>query len=64
MQRFSLFAYIGLTDRLRRARGFLYNLASLLKLIRSERNDVLILENFLNDEEQEQFSKQKCGDCS
>jgi len=25
---------------------------------------VLILENFLYDEEQKQFSKQKCGKCS
>jgi len=33
-------------------------------LILSERNDVLILENFLCDQEQEQFSKEKCGKCS
>jgi len=37
MGRFCLFVYSGLTDRFRRARGFLYNLASLLKLIRSEK---------------------------
>jgi len=61
MGRFCLFAYTGLTDRFRRARGFLYNLTSLLKLIRSEKNNVLILENFLFDEEQKQSSKQKCG---
>jgi len=42
----------------------LYNLASLLKLIRSEKNNVLILENFLYDEQQKQFPKQKCGKCS
>jgi len=58
--RFCLLAYIGLTDRFRCARGFLYKFASLLKLIRSEKN-VLILENFLYDEEQKQFPKQKCG---
>jgi len=61
MGRFCLF---GLTDRFGRARGFLYNLASLLKLIRSEKNNGLILENFLYDEEQKQFSEQKCGKCS
>jgi len=64
MGRFCLFAYTGLTDRLRQARGFFYRLASLLKLIRSEKNNVLILENFLYDEEQKQFSNQKCGKCS
>jgi len=32
---FCLFAYTGLTDRFRRARGFLDNLASIIKLIRS-----------------------------
>jgi len=63
MGRFCLFAYAGLTDRFRHARGFFYKLASLLKLIRLEKN-VLILENFLYDEEQKQFSKQKCGKCS
>jgi len=47
MGRFYLFAYAGLTDRFRHARGFIYKLASLLKLIRSEKNNVLILENFL-----------------
>jgi len=64
MGRFCLFAYTGLTDRFRRERGFSYKLASLLKLIRSEKNNVLILENFLYSEEQQQFSKQKCGKCS
>jgi len=64
MGRFRLFAYIAQTDRFRRAREFLYNLASLLKLIRSEKNSVLILENFLYDEEQKQFSKHKCWKCS
>jgi len=65
MGRFCLFAYTtGLIDRFRRARGFLYNLVSLLKLIRTEKYNVLILENFLYDEEQKQFSKQKCGKCS
>jgi len=54
----------GLTDRFRRARGFLYNLASLLKNIRSEKNNALILENVFYDEEQKQFSKEKCGKCS
>jgi len=63
MGSFCLFAYTGLTDRFGRARGFLYNLASLLKLIRSEKNNVLIFENFLHDEEQKQFSKEKCGEC-
>jgi len=42
----------------------LYNLASLLKLIRSEKNNVLILEIFLYEREQKQLSKQKCGKCS
>jgi len=37
MGRFRLFAYTGLTDRFGRVRGFLHNLASLLKLIRSEK---------------------------
>ena len=64
MGRFCLIAYTGLTDRFRRGRGFLYNLASLLKPIRSDKNNVLILWNFLYDEEQKQFSKQKCGKCS
>jgi len=64
MGRFSLFAYTELTDRFRRARWFLYNLASLLKLIRSEKNNVLILKKFLYDEEQKQFFQQKCGKCS
>jgi len=64
MGRFCVFAYTGLTDRFRRARGILHNSASLLKRIRSEKNNVLILENFLYDEEQKQFSKQKCGKCS
>ena len=64
MGRFCLFAYTGLPDRFRRTGGFFYNLAILLKHIRSEKNDVLILENFLHDEEQKQFSKQKCGKCS
>jgi len=52
MGRFCLLAYTGLTDRFRHARRFFYKLASLLKLIRSEKNNVLILENFLYDEEQ------------
>jgi len=51
MGRFFLFACTGLTDRFRRARGFFYNFASLLKLIRSEKSNVLILEKFLYDEE-------------
>ena len=63
MGRFCLFAYTGLTDRFRHVRGFFYKLASLLKLIRSEKSNVLILENFLYDEEQRQFSKQKCVKC-
>jgi len=37
MGRFCLFTYDGLTDRFGRARGFLYNLASLFKLIWSEK---------------------------
>jgi len=61
MGRFCLFACTGLIDRFRHARGFFYKLASRLKLIRSEKNNVLILKNFLYDEEQKQFSKQKCG---
>jgi len=32
--------------------------------MRSEKNNVLILQNFLYDEERKQFSKQKCGKCS
>jgi len=64
MGRFCLFAYTGLTDRFGRTRGFSYKLASLLKLIRSEKSNVLILENILYDKEQKQFSKQKCGKCS
>jgi len=60
MDRFCLFACTGLTDRFR----LFYNLASLLKLIRSEKNNVVIMENFLYDEEQKQFSKQRCGKCS
>jgi len=63
MGRFCLFAYTGPADRSRRARGFLYHLVSLLKLIRSEKNDVLIVENFLYGEEQKPCSKQKCGNC-
>jgi len=54
MGRFCFFAYTGLTDRFRRARGSLYNLVSLLKLIRSEKTtkkNVLILEKFLYDED-------------
>jgi len=62
MGRFCLFAYTGLTGLYRR--GFFYRLASLLKLIRSEKNNVLVLGNFLYDEEQKQFSNQKCGKCS
>ena len=61
---FCLFVYTGLTNRFRRTRGFLYNLESLLKLIRSEKSNVLILEKFLQDEERKQFSKQKYGKCS
>ena len=64
MGRFCLFAYNGLSERFWHVRWFLYNLASLLNLIRTEKNNVLILENFLYDEEQKQFSKQKCGRCS
>ena len=63
MNRFCLCAYTELTDRFGRTRGFLYNLASLLMLIRSEKN-VLILDKFLYDEEQNQFFKQKCGKSS
>jgi len=61
MGKLCLFAYTVLTDRFGSARGFLCNLASLLKLIRSEKNNVLILENCLYDEEQKQFSKQNVG---
>jgi len=61
MGRVSLFVYTGLTDRFRRARGFLYNLASLLKLSRSEKNNVLVLENFLYNEDQKQFSNKSVG---
>jgi len=64
MGRYCLFAYTGLTDTFRRVRGVFYKLASLLKIIRSEKNNVLILEKFLYDEEQKQISKQKCGMCS
>jgi len=61
MGRFCLFAYTGLTDRFRLVRGFFFNLARLLELIRPEKNNVLILEKILYDQEQRQFSKQKCG---
>jgi len=64
MGRFCLFAYTGLTDRFGRARGFLCNLESLLKLIRSEKKQRVDLGKFLCDDEQKQFSKQKCGKCS
>jgi len=64
MGRFCLFAYTGLTDRFRRAPGFLYNLVSLLKLIRSEKNNVLILENFLYDEEQKSNFPNKNVGCA
>jgi len=64
MGRFCLFAYTGLTDRFRCAHGFLYNFASLLMLIRPEKNNVLILEIFLYDEEQKQFSKRNYGKSS
>jgi len=63
MGRFCLFAYTGLTDRFRHARVFLQvSKSSQAHPIR--KNNVLILENFLYDEEQKQFSKQKCGKCS
>jgi len=39
-------------------------LRACLRLIRSEKNNVLILEKLLYDEEQKQFSKQKCRECS
>jgi len=61
MGRFCLFAYNGLTDRFRRARRFLYNLASLLELIRSEKNNVLILKKFLYDGEQSNFPNKNVG---
>jgi len=32
--------------------------------MRSEKNNALILENFLYDQEQKEFSKQKRGKCS
>ena len=64
MGRFCLFAYTGLTDRFRHARVFFYKLESLLKVIRSEKNNVLILENFSYDEEKKQFSKYICRKCS
>jgi len=64
MGRFCLVAYTGLTVGLKRARGIFFNLASLPKLIRSEKNNVWTLENFLYNEEQKQFFKQKCGKCS
>jgi len=48
MARFCLFAYTGLTDRFGRVRGFLHNLASLLKLIRSEKKQRVDFEkNFI-----------------
>jgi len=61
MGRFCLFACTGLTGRFRRGHSFFYSLASLLKLIRSEKGNVLISEKFLYDEEQKQFSKQNVG---
>jgi len=61
MGSFCLFAYTGLTDRFRRARGFLHNLSSLLRHIRSEKNNVLILKNFLYDEEQRNFPNKNVG---
>jgi len=57
MGRFCLFAHAELTERFRRARGFLYNLASLLKLIRSEKKRVDFWK-ILQIEEQKRFSKQ------
>jgi len=63
MGTFCLFAYTGLTDRFRRARGFLYNLASPLKLIRSEKNNVLILENFYMMKNKSNFPNKR-GKCS
>jgi len=63
MERFCLFVYTGLTDRFRRARGFLYNLDSLL-YAHPIRKNVSILEIFLYDKEQNQFYEQKCEKCS
>jgi len=47
MDRFCLLIYTGLTDRIRRARGFFYNLVSLLKLIRSEKKGVDFVKFFI-----------------
>jgi len=43
------------------ARGFLYNLASLLKLIGSQRNNLLVSEIFQYDNEKKHLPKRKCG---
>jgi len=63
MGRFCLFACTGLTDRFRRARVFL-QLSKSPQAHPIRKNNVLILEKFLYDEEQKQFSTQKCGKCS
>jgi len=63
MGRFCLFAYTGLTDRLRRVWVFV-QLSKSSQAHRIRKNNVLILEKFLYDEEQKQFSKQKCGKCN
>jgi len=59
MGKFCLFAYTGLTERFRRARVFFYNFASLLKLTRSEKINVLILEKFLCEERTKAISQTK-----
>ena len=64
MDRFCIFAYTGLTDSFGRASGFLCNLASLLKLIQSDKKQRVDFGKYLYDEKQNQISKQKCRKCS
>jgi len=60
MGRFCLLTYTGLTDRFRRASGFLYNLANLFNFIRLEKKQHVDFGNFSYDEEQKHFSQEKC----
>jgi len=58
MGRFCLFAFTGLTDRFRHARGF-FTTQHVLSRSSDQKKNVLILENFLYDEEQKQFRNKK-----
>jgi len=61
MGRFCLFAYAGLTDRFRRARDFFYNLASLRKLIRSQKTTCWFWKNFYMVKNKSNFPKKNVG---